>query len=191
MRSGLGPPNKGVIEMNRAAELVEVLFTEDRIAARVGELGAEITEDYRGRDLLVVGILKGAATFTTDLIRTVDLPLTLDWVAISTYGNGSTARAPRLLKDITEQVGGRDVLVVEDILDTGGTLSWIMDRLSARSPASLNCCVLLRKPHAVRKPVAPAYVGFDITAHWVAGYGIDYAERHRNLRDIREVRIPA
>lgn len=97
---------------------------------------------------------------------------------------------PRLLKDVTENLEDRDVLVVEDILDTGTTLSWLMGRLQGRSPASMDCCVLLRKPGSVVKPVKPRYTGFDITGRWVAGYGIDYAERHRNLREIREGRLP-
>ncbi|MER5968489.1 hypoxanthine phosphoribosyltransferase [Streptomyces sp. NPDC002055] len=172
-------------------ELARVLFPRERIAERVRQLGAEITRDYRDRPPVVVGVLKGAAAFTVDLGRAIDLPITMDWVAVSTYGRGSTAGEPRLLKDIDEDLTGRDVLFVEDILDTGTTLAWLMARCRERAPASVHCCVLLRKPHAVTKPVVPRYVGFDISQHWVAGYGIDYAERHRNLRDIHEVRLPA
>ncbi|OKK04746.1 hypothetical protein AMK26_15715 [Streptomyces sp. CB03234] len=172
-------------------ELARVLFTREQIRDRVRGLGAEITRDYRGRDLVVIGVLKGAAAFTVDLARAIDLPLAMDWAAVSTYGRGSTAGEPRLLKDVGEDLTGRDVLVVEDILDTGTTLAWLLARFREQSPASLHCCVLLRKPHAVAKPVEPRYVGFDITEHWVAGYGIDYAERHRNIEDIHEVRLPA
>ncbi|MET9504243.1 hypoxanthine phosphoribosyltransferase [Streptomyces sp. NPDC006622] len=172
-------------------ELGRVLLTDRQIADRVRQLGAEITRDYQGRDLVIVGVLKGAAAFTVDLARAVDLPVAMDWVAVSTYGRGSTPGTPRLLKDVGEDLAGRDVLVVEDILDTGTTLSWLMARLRERSPASVNCCVLLRKPHALTEPVEPRYAGFDIAEHWVAGYGIDYAERHRNLGGIHEVLLPS
>jgi hypoxanthine phosphoribosyltransferase len=141
--------------------------------------------------LCLIGVLKGADTFTVDLARAIDLPVVMDWAAVSTYGRGSTAGTPRLLKDIGEELTGRDVLIVEDNVDTGSTLSWLMARLWERATTSVNCCVLLRKPHAVAKPVEPRYVGFDITEHWGAGYGIDYAERHRNLRDIHKVRLPS
>ncbi|MEU0118102.1 hypoxanthine phosphoribosyltransferase [Streptomyces bobili] len=177
--------------MTAHEELGRVLFTSRRIARRVQQLGAEITRDHQGRDLVLVGVLKGAAAFTVDLARAVDLPVVMDWAAVSTYGRGSAPGTPRLLKDVDEDLAGRDVLVVEDILDTGTTLSWLMDRLRERSPASVNCCVLLRKPHALVEPVRPRYVGFDLTQHWVAGYGIDYAERHRNLGDIHEVLLPS
>lgn len=173
------------------AELSRVMFTRDQIGERVAQLGAEITRDYQGREVVVIGVLKGAAAFTVDLARSIELPVVMDWAAVSTYGKGSTPGAPRMLKDVGEELTGRDVLVVEDILDTGTTLSWLLDRFRAQSPASLECCVLLRKPHAVAKPVEPRYVGFDISEHWVAGYGIDYAERHRNLTDIHEVSLPA
>ncbi|MDF2434657.1 MAG: hypoxanthine phosphoribosyltransferase [Mucilaginibacter sp.] len=173
--------------MAHDGELARVLLTRQEIWERVSQIGAQITGDYRGRDLVVVGVLKGAAAFTVDLARAIDLPLAMDWVAVSTYGSGSTAGTPRLLKNITEPVSGRDILIVEDILDTGVTLDWLMTRLRELGPASVECCVLLRKPHAVLKPVRPRYIGFDITQHWVAGYGIDYAERYRNLGDIHEV----
>ncbi|MFD5476275.1 hypoxanthine phosphoribosyltransferase [Streptomyces hawaiiensis] len=177
--------------MTAHGELARVMLTSRQIDVRVQQLGAEITRDYRDRDLVIIGVLKGAAAFTVDLARAVDLPVVMDWAAVSTYGRGSTAGEPQLLKDIGEELTGRDVLVVEDILDTGTTLSWLMARLRGQDPASVNCCVLLRKPHAVAELVEPRYVGFDITEHWVAGYGIDYAERHRNLRDIYEVRLPS
>ncbi|MFD5076481.1 hypoxanthine phosphoribosyltransferase [Streptomyces sp. NPDC058371] len=173
------------------AELSRVMFTSEQISARVQQLGAEITRDYRGRELVVIGVLKGAAAFTVDLARAIDLPIVMDWVAVSTYGKGSALGTPRMLKDIGEDLTGRDVLVLEDILDTGTTLSWLMAQFREQSPASLHCCVLLRKPRAVAKPVEPRYVGFDITEHWVAGYGIDYAERHRNLNEIHAVNLPA
>lgn len=168
-----------------------MLFTRQQLDSRVRRLGGEITADYRGGNLLVVGVLKSAATFTTDLVRSIDLPITMDWVSVSTYGRGITPGVPRLRKDVEEDMTGRDVLIVDDMLDTGATLSGLLSRFRERSPASVNICVLLRKLTPVRKPVAPRYVGFDITAHWVAGYGIDYAERHRNLSDIHEVRLSA
>lgn len=173
-----------------SGELRRQLFSSQKISRRISEIGAEITEDYSGRRLVIVGILKGAATFTVDLARAVSLPLTMDWAAISRYGKGSVGGTIRVLKDIHEDVEGADVLVVEDILDTGLTLQYVMNLIQRRSPASVNCCVLLRKPHAVTVPVVPRYVGFDIAVDWVAGYGIDYAERHRNLPEIYEVRLP-
>ncbi|WP_437278217.1 hypoxanthine phosphoribosyltransferase [Sorangium sp. So ce375] len=176
--------------MSKREELARVLFTEKQIRRRVQQMGADVTRDYAACDLMVVGVLKGAATFTVDLTRAINLPVTIDWVAASTYGRGTTPGTPRLLKDLEEDVSNRDVLVVEDILDSGVTLSWLMNRIRDRSPASVHCCVLLRKTCPLAVSVQPRYVGFDITAHWVAGYGIDYAERYRNLGDLYEVSFP-
>jgi hypoxanthine phosphoribosyltransferase len=171
------------------ADLGRVLASDSVLRGRVQELGHQITGDYAGKEPLVVGVLKGAATFTTDLVRHIALPVTMDWVWISTYGRGSTAGQRRVRADITEAVAGRDVIVVEDILDTGGTLSWLVDRIGTHSPSSVECCVLLRKPNTAGHLVYPRYVGFDVDVHWVAGYGIDYAEQWRNRTEISEVRI--
>jgi hypoxanthine phosphoribosyltransferase len=170
-------------------ELSRVLLTECQLQERVRDLALRITEDYRGEELVVVGLLKGAVMFTADLAREISLPLVMDWMAISTYGSGTVAGQPRLLKDLSVSLHGRNVLIVEDILDTGVTLDWLTKRLETLSPRSLHCCVLLRKPYAITKPIVPRYVGFDITTEWVAGYGIDYAERYRNLRQIYEVQL--
>jgi hypoxanthine phosphoribosyltransferase len=178
------------MRFDAAAELARVLFAEEQIEARVRELAGHVTEDYQDRDLVVVGVLKGAATLTVDLCRNIALPLALDFVAISTYGRGSTPGVPRLLKGLGEDVAGRDVLIVEDILDSGATIAWLSDHLREQGPASVESCVLLRKPARDGRAVEPRYVGFDIEEDWVAGYGIDYAERHRNLRSIHEVRLP-
>ena len=170
-------------------ELVRVLLTSAQIDARVAALGAEITRDYRGTDLVVIGVLKGAACFTADLARRIALPLTMDWVAVSTYGRGSVPGTPTMLKDVVEDLEGRSVLLTDDILDTGRTLGWLTGHLLERGAASVDCCVLLSKPETPSRTVRPRYVGFDITAHWVAGFGIDYAERHRNRPDLYEVEV--
>jgi hypoxanthine phosphoribosyltransferase len=184
--------SSGVIlnNINLHPELSKKLFTEDRLLQRVRELGEQITRDYLGEEVVVIGLLKGASMFTVDLVREIQLPILMDWFAVSTYGLGSTPGEPRMLKDVDLELAGRNVLIVEDILDTGRTLHWLLERLKKSSPKTLNCCVLLRKPHAVVKAVSPRYVGFDIEENWIAGYGIDYAERHRNLREIYEVRLP-
>jgi hypoxanthine phosphoribosyltransferase len=186
---GLGLSSRDEMASSAAASAELALFTGEQIKRRVQRIGSQITEDYDGMELLLVGVLKGGATFTVDLARAIELPLAMDWVAVSRYGRGSIGGEPSLLKDVSEDVAGRNVLIVEDIVDTGVTLFWLMNHIWAKSPASVHCCVLLRKPHAVERMVEPKYVGFDIFVHWVAGYGIDYAERYRNLGDIHEVRI--
>lgn len=167
--------------------LGKILLTASRLRDRVRELGQEITRDYTDKDLVLLGVLNGAAFFTVDLARAIHLPLQMDWVAVSTYGMGSTAGTIRLRKDVYIDLKGRHILVVEDILDTGRTLHWLMNRLATHSPASVECCVLIRKPQALVKPISAKYVGFDIDARWVAGYGIDYAELYRNQPQVHEV----
>lgn len=174
------------------AELGQVLLDEASVRNRVRELGASIGEDHTGRDLLLIGVLKGAALFTADLARSIRLPLQMDWVSVSTYGRGSRAGQRRVLKHVEEDVvRGQHVLVVEDILDSGATLSWLLNELQHRGAASVASCVLLCKPNVTGHLVRPAYVGFETSAHWVAGYGIDYAEQWRNRSDINEVLLPA
>lgn len=164
------------------ADLKEVLIPADRVLARVTELAAQIDADYAGRELLLVGVLKGAVMVMADLARAMRLPVQMDWMAISSYGSGTrSSGVVRILKDLDTDICGRHVLVVEDIVDSGLTLSWLMGNLRSREPASLAVCVLLRKPGAVQMDVEVAYTGFDIADEFVIGYGLDYAERFRNL----------
>ena len=161
----------------------EVLLSEEAIAERVRELGVRISLDYQGRDLLVVGVLRGVALFMGDLIREIQLPLEIDYMAISSYGSSTkSSGVVRILKDLDADINGRHVLLVEDVLDTGLTLSWLVRNLSSRGPASVEVLTLLRKPDAIKVDVRPRYVGFDIPNEFVVGYGLDYAERFRNLR---------
>jgi hypoxanthine phosphoribosyltransferase len=164
------------------ADLKEVLIPADRLQARVAELAAEIDADYAGRELLLVGVLKGAVMIMADLARAMRLPVHMDWMAVSSYGSGTrSSGVVRILKDLDTDILGRHVLVVEDIVDSGLTLSWLVGNLRSRQPASLRVCVLLRKPTAACTNVDLAYTGFDIPDEFVIGYGLDYAERYRNL----------
>ena len=164
------------------ADLEKVLFDEVAIDARIRELGAMVTRDYEGKDLLLVGVLKGAVMVMADLARAIRLPVQMDWMAISSYGSGTkSSGVVRILKDLDTDICGRHVLVVEDIIDSGLTLSWLMGNLRSREPASLHVCVLLRKPGADQMGVEVAYTGFDIGDEFVVGYGLDYAEKYRNL----------
>ncbi|MFT8636688.1 MAG: hypoxanthine phosphoribosyltransferase [Pseudoclavibacter sp.] len=167
-------------------DLSEVLLTKDQIADRIAELCRRIEADYAGRDLLLVGVLKGAVMVMADLSRELRLPITMDWMAVSSYGSGTqSSGVVRILKDLDADVHGRDVLIVEDIIDSGLTLSWLMKNLRSREPASLEICALLRKPEAVAaKNLHVKYVGFDIPADFVVGYGLDFDERYRNVRGL-------
>jgi hypoxanthine phosphoribosyltransferase len=165
-----------------SADLKEVLIPETQLRARVAELAAQIDADYAGRELLLVGVLKGAVMVMADLARAVRLPVQMDWMAVSSYGSGTrSSGVVRILKDLDADLAGRHVLVVEDIVDSGLTLSWLMGNLRSRQPASLRVCALLRKPAAAATGVEVAYVGFDIADEFVIGYGLDYAEKYRNL----------
>ena len=164
------------------ADLKEVLIPAERLQARVAELAARIDADYAGRELLLVGVLKGAVMVMADLARAMHLPVQMDWMAVSSYGSGTrSSGVVRILKDLDTDITGRDVLVVEDIVDSGLTLSWLIGNLRSRGPASVKVCVMLRKPAAARMDVDVAYTGFDIENEFVVGYGLDYAERYRNL----------
>jgi hypoxanthine phosphoribosyltransferase len=164
------------------ARLKEVLIPAGRVRERIAELAAQIDTDYAGRELLLVGVLKGAVMVMADLARAMRLPVQMDWMAISSYGSGTrSSGVVRILKDLDTDICGRHVLVVEDIVDSGLTLSWLMGNLRSREPASLKVCALLRKPGALRMDVEVAYTGFDIGNEFVIGYGLDYAERYRNL----------
>lgn len=168
-----------------ADDLVEVLFTEKQIQDRVAELAAEIERDYEGKDLVLVGVLRGAVMIMADLARSLNKHVEMDWMAVSSYGSGTkSSGVVRILKDLDADIAGRHVLIVDEIIDTGLTLSWLTSNLGSRGPASVEIATLLRKPEALQMPVTPKYVGWDIPNEFVVGYGLDYRERYRNLRDI-------
>ena len=160
----------------------EVLIDEDRLRSRVVELGEEISADYAGRDLLLIGVLKGAVFFMADLMRTLAIPCEIDFMAISSYGaQTDSPGVVRILKDLDINIEARNVLVVEDIIDSGLTLSYLMRNLEAREPATLEVCALLTKPDRREIDVPVRYIGFEIPNRFVVGYGLDFAERYRNL----------
>ena len=163
--------------------VAEVLIEEDALRDRIAELGAEISADYAGKDVLLVGVLKGAVFFMADLMRHITVPCEVDFMAISSYGASTdSSGVVRILKDLDESIEGRNVLVVEDIIDSGLTLSYLKRTLSARGPASLEICALLTKPERREVDVPVRYTGFEIPNRFVVGYGLDFAERYRNLR---------
>jgi hypoxanthine phosphoribosyltransferase len=165
-----------------ADDIAEILVDEAAIAAKVRELGARITDDYRGKDLVLVSILKGALPFLADLMRQIPIPLSLDFLEVSSYGASTeTSGVVRILKDIANPIEARDVLVVEDILDTGHTLTFVVDHLRSQRPASVRLCTLLDKPARRIVPIDIDYRGFEIPDKFVVGYGLDYAEKYRNL----------
>jgi len=160
----------------------EILLTEEEIQQRVVELGAQISRDYAGKDLLVIGILKGVVFFMADLLRAITIPVTVDFLAITRYGpTEQTHGVVNLTKDLTEPLTGRHVLFIEDIIDSGFTTHFIMRTLSLRDPASLEMCILLNRPRHRIIEVEPAYIGFEIPNTYVVGYGLDYREQYRNL----------
>ena len=169
-----------------SGDIKSVLLSEDQIRTRTNELAADVARDYAssldGRDLLLVTVLQGAVMFVTDLARAIPLPTQLEFMAVSSYGSAtSSSGVVRILKDLDRDIADRDVLIVEDIVDSGLTLSWLLRNLATRQPKSLRVCTLLRKPDAVRADVDITYVGFDIPNEFVVGYGLDYAERYRDL----------
>jgi hypoxanthine phosphoribosyltransferase len=169
-----------VTELNE--DVGEILITEHEIQSKVAELAKEITEDYRGRDLLLVGVLKGAFMLMSDLARHVTIPLELDFMAVSSYGSATkTSGIVRILKDLDLDISGRDVLIVEDIIDSGLTLSYLIKNLKARGPRSLEVCALLSKPEVQKVELDVRYEGFALPPVFVVGYGLDYGERYRNL----------
>jgi len=169
-----------ITELEQA--VTETLIDRDRLQRRVAELGEEVSADYAGRDLLLVGVLKGAVFFMADLMRHLTIPCEIDFMAISSYGDSTdSSGVVRILKDLDINIEGRDVLVVEDIIDSGLTLSYLMRNLEAREPASLEICALLTKPERREIDVSVRYVGFEIPNRFVIGYGLDFAERYRNL----------
>ena len=163
-------------------DLAAVLVDADSIQRRVRELATEIDADYAGRQILLVGVLKGAVMVMADLARALHSDVEMDWMAVSSYGSGTrSSGVVRILKDLDRDISGMHVLVVEDIIDSGLTLSWLLRNLKSRGPASVEVCTLLRKPGALRNPVVVKYIGFDIPNVFVVGYGLDYAERYRAL----------
>lgn len=164
-------------------DLAHVLLSEQEILDRISVLAEQIDADYAGKDLLLVGVLKGAIMVMADLARAINVHTDMDWMAVSSYGSGTTSSGVvRILKDLDRDLTGRDVLVVEDIVDSGLTLSWLLKNLSSRGPSSIEVFTLLRKPEAMRVEVNPKYVGFDIPNEFVVGYGLDYDQKYRNLR---------
>jgi hypoxanthine phosphoribosyltransferase len=167
------------------ADLVNILYTEAEIQAKLRELAVRIEADYVGKDILIVGILRGAVMVMADLARAFDRHLEMDWMAVSSYGSGTkSSGVVRILKDLDTDITNRHVIVVDEIIDTGLTLSWLISNLASRNPASLEICTLLRKPEALQMEVGVKYIGWDIPNEFVVGYGLDYKERYRNLRDI-------
>ena len=164
------------------AAVGEILIDEETLAGRVAELGTEVSADYDGRDLLLIGVLKGAVFFMADLMRHLTVPCEVDFMAISSYGDATDSSGiVRILKDLDINIEGRDVLVVEDIIDSGLTLSYLIRNLESREPASLEVCALLTKPSRREIDIPVRYVGFEIPNKFVVGYGLDFAERYRNL----------
>jgi hypoxanthine phosphoribosyltransferase len=160
----------------------EVLVSAEELQRRVGELGREISADYAGRPLLLVGVLKGAVFFLSDLMRFIEIPVEVDFMAVASYGSATdSSGVVRILKDLDAAIEDRDVLIVEDIVDSGLTLQYLMRNLGSRGPRTLEVCALLTKPERRKVDLPTRYVGFEIPDRFVVGYGLDYAERHRNL----------
>jgi hypoxanthine phosphoribosyltransferase len=163
-------------------EIGEILVSNDELRRRIAELGAEVSRDYVSRDLVMVGVLKGAVLFLADLMRHVSVPCEIDFMAVSSYGSQTdSSGVVRILKDLDAPIEGRHVLIVEDIIDSGLTLQYLMRNLKARRPASLEVCSLLTKPERLRVDLSPRYVGFEIPNRFAIGYGLDHAQRYRNL----------
>ena len=163
-------------------DLSGVLFTKEQIAEKVRDLAQQIDRDYEGRDVLLVGVLKGAVPIMADLMRELDGQYPMEWMAVSSYGSGTkSSGVVRILKDLDTDLHGKDVLIVEDVIDSGLTLSWLRTNLESRGTRSVEICTLLRKPDAMKTSVDVRYVGWDIPNEFVVGYGLDFAEKYRNL----------
>jgi hypoxanthine phosphoribosyltransferase len=168
--------------LSSAPELGEVLVSAEDLQRRVAELGEQISRDYAGRSLLLIGVLKGAVFFLSDLMRFIDIPVEVDFMAVASYGSATdSSGVVRILKDLDAAIEDRDVLIVEDIVDSGLTLQYLLRNLGSRGPRSLEVCALLTKPERRKVDLPTRYVGFEIPDRFVVGYGLDYAERHRNL----------
>ena len=163
-------------------DIESVLFSEEQLKQRVREIAAEIEKDYAGKEIMLISVLRGSFVFMADLCRAIDLPCTLDFMSVSSYGKGTTSSGQvQITKDLSEDISGRHVIVIEDILDSGNTLSYLLRLLEHRHPASIRLCTLLDKPDRRTKPVQVHYSGFTIPDYFVVGYGLDYAEKYRNL----------
>ena len=163
-------------------DIQEILFSEEQLKTRVAEIAREIERDYQGKEVMLISVLRGSFIFMADLCRAIDLPCTLDFMSVSSYGSGTTSSGQvQITKDLSEDITGRHIIVVEDILDSGNTLSYLLEILKARKPASIRLCTLLDKPDRRVKPVEVHYSGFTIPDAFVVGYGLDYAEKYRNL----------
>ena len=163
-------------------DIQEVLFSEEQLKNRVQEIARQITADYQGKEIMLISVLRGSFVFMADLCRAIDLPCTLDFMAVSSYGKGTKSSGQvQITKDLSEDITDRHIIVVEDILDSGNTLSYLRQLLQARSPASVRLCTLLDKPSRRTKEVELHYSGFTIPDYFVVGYGLDYAEKYRNL----------
>ncbi|MEN2738496.1 hypoxanthine phosphoribosyltransferase [Microbacterium sp. X-17] len=168
-----------------ADDLTTVLVTEEQIRARLEEIAQQVAADYRGQNLLLVGVLKGAVMVMADFARALPMVVPMDWMAVSSYGTGTrSSGVVQIRKDLDTDIHDRHVLIVEDIIDSGLTLSWLLDNFASRGAASVEVFALLRKPDAAKVHVDCRYVGFDIPNEFVVGYGLDFAERYRNLRDV-------
>ncbi|MFZ4893497.1 hypoxanthine phosphoribosyltransferase [Plantibacter sp. Mn2098] len=166
-------------------DLTTILVTEQQIREKLAELARRIEVDYAGKDLLLVGVLKGAVMVMADLARELRIPLSMDWMAVSSYGAGTkSSGVVQIRKDLDSDLTDRHVLIVEDIIDSGLTLSWLLDNFASRGAASIEVCALLRKPEAAKVQIDCTYVGFDIPNDFVVGYGLDFNEKYRNLRDV-------
>lgn len=163
-------------------DILEVLETQEALRERVAALGAQITADYAGKEPIIISVLRGSFIFMADLTRSIDLPCTVDFMSVSSYGVGTSSSGQvKIVKDLSESIEGRDLIIVEDILDSGNTLDYLRNVLMARKPASIRICTLLDKPERREKDIQADYVGFNIPNAFVVGYGLDYAERYRNL----------
>jgi len=163
-------------------DVERILYSEETIRARVAELGAQITRDYQGKDLVVASVLRGSYIFMADLTRAINLPITVDFMAVSSYGSGTKSSGQvEIRKDLSDSIEGKDLLIVEDILDSGNTLYYLMDVLRVRKPASIKICTLMDKPDRRTQPITAEYTGFTIPDAFVVGYGLDYDEKYRNL----------
>ncbi len=163
-------------------DILEVFYSEEQLKTKVAELGAAITRDYQGKSPVLVSVLRGSYIFMADLTRAIDLPCTVDFMSVSSYGAGTTSSGQvKILKDLSEPIEGKDLIIVEDILDSGNTLFYLRDVLAARKPASIAICTLLDKPERRTKPIQADYSGFEVPDAFVVGYGLDYAEKYRNL----------
>ena len=168
--------------MSMHDDIKTVLVSEEQLKAKVAELGAQISRDYAGKNLVLVSILKGSVVFMADLMRSVTIPCSVDFMAVSSYGNQTTTTgAVKINKDLNQDIEGRDIILVEDILDSGVTLHYLKDYLSVRRPASITIATLLDKPARRKAPIHAAYAGFEVPDAFVVGYGLDYAEKYRNL----------